>query len=91
MRAGVRRWSQSQHLAGLDRRSDLTAHLMGDAYHPLHQLQVGSLDAAAQVQIILQADADSGAVNVYECSLQTIVWLDRLGLLGAEPSQALLS
>ena len=40
---------------------------------------------------ILQADADSGAVNVYECSLQTIVWLDRLGLLEAEPSQALLS
>ena len=30
---------------------------------------------------IIKADADSGAVNVYEVNLQTIVWLDRLGLL----------
>ena len=30
---------------------------------------------------IIEADADSGAVNVYEVNLQTIVWLDRLGLL----------
>ena len=30
---------------------------------------------------IIQADAGSGAVNVYEANLQTIVWLDRLGLL----------
>nr|DAD70874.1 MAG TPA: Adenosylhomocysteinase [Siphoviridae sp. ctvok7] len=30
---------------------------------------------------VIKADADSGAVNVYEVNLQTIVWLDRLGLL----------
>ena len=30
---------------------------------------------------IVKADAESGAVNVYEANLQTIVWLDRLGLL----------
>ena len=30
---------------------------------------------------IIKADAESGAVNVYEVNLQTIVWLDRLGLL----------
>ena len=30
---------------------------------------------------IIKADSDSGAVNVYEVNLQTIVWLDRLGLL----------
>lgn len=30
---------------------------------------------------IIKADADTNAVNVYEVNLQTIVWLDRLGLL----------
>lgn len=30
---------------------------------------------------LIQADAKSGAVSVYESSLQTLVWLDRLGLL----------
>lgn len=30
---------------------------------------------------IIKADAESGAVNVYEANLQAIVWLDRLGLL----------
>ena len=30
---------------------------------------------------ILKADAKSGAVNVYECNLQPLVWMDRLGLL----------
>lgn len=30
---------------------------------------------------IIKADSESGAVNVYEVNLQTIVWLDRLGLL----------
>ena len=30
---------------------------------------------------IIKADAQTGAVNVYEANLQAIVWLDRLGLL----------
>ena len=30
---------------------------------------------------IIKADAKSGAVNVYECNLQPLVWMDRLGLL----------
>lgn len=30
---------------------------------------------------LIQADAQSGAVSVYESNLQALVWLDRLGLL----------
>ncbi|MEQ2454976.1 M15 family metallopeptidase [Flavonifractor hominis] len=30
---------------------------------------------------VIKADAQTGAVNVYETNLQAIVWLDRLGLL----------
>ena len=29
---------------------------------------------------VIQADAETGAVNIYEGNLQTLVWLDRLGL-----------
>ena len=30
---------------------------------------------------VLRADAETGAVSVYACNLQPLVWLDRLGLL----------
>ena len=31
---------------------------------------------------LIRADAKTGAVNVYACNLQPLVWMDRLGLLG---------
>lgn len=30
---------------------------------------------------IIKSDATTGAVNVYECNLQPLVWMDRMGLL----------
>lgn len=36
---------------------------------------------------LIQADAQSGAVSVYESNLQALVWLDRLGLLDGGESK----